>query len=135
MRGLARATGAALFGLPSIEALAYAELEPGEECVILMDARGGALYFAHYRRLQDEVESIVEPCIVKPAELASLLPGGLPILGDATVARAAQLGSQELRVLQTDKTPTAGALLELRGARWHAGAGGRRGRLVAASRP
>jgi tRNA threonylcarbamoyl adenosine modification protein YeaZ len=40
-QALARATGAALFGLPSFEALAFAELTPGQEGTVAMDARAG----------------------------------------------------------------------------------------------
>jgi len=52
-QALARASGATLHGIPSFEALAFAELEPGEEGTVAMDARAGRFYHARYRRVSD----------------------------------------------------------------------------------
>jgi len=48
--GLALGSGAALVGVPSFEALALGVLAPGESADVLVDARGGYLYHACYRR-------------------------------------------------------------------------------------
>src|SRR5262245_14853132 len=54
--GLSHAAGAAIRGVCSFETLAWAETKPGEECVVLLDARQDELYLARYRRTKDEVE-------------------------------------------------------------------------------
>jgi tRNA threonylcarbamoyladenosine biosynthesis protein TsaB len=111
--GLARASGAALLGVPSGETIAYRELAPGGEGVLLLDARQGELYFARYRRTQGDVEVLEAPAIVRPSELAERLPSAGPIFGDDTVAEAAGLGAAERARLRSDVRPDAAALLEL----------------------
>jgi len=111
--GLVRATGAILRGVPSGETLAYGELRPGEECVFLLDARQGELYLAHYRREGDDVAVLRAPAVVAPGDLRRLLPEGVTIFGDETVARAATLTTAERARLRTDAVPHAAALLEL----------------------
>ena len=111
--GLARATGAALVGVPSLEALAYAELAPGEEATVLLDARAGELYLARYRRTQDDVLALVPPLVLPVAGLAPHLPPAGRILGDRTVAQAARLDAPARARLAEDRVPGAAALLEL----------------------
>lgn len=120
--GLARGSGAKLLGVPSGETLAFERLRPGEEGVQLLDARSGELYFARYRRTEDEVEVVVAPIVLKPGELAAHLPVGTPIFGDSTVAEAAGLDAGARERLVTDATPSAAALLELGGRRLARGA-------------
>jgi tRNA threonylcarbamoyladenosine biosynthesis protein TsaB len=109
--GLVRGTNAALLGVPSGETLAFSELAPGEECVYLLDARQAELYFARYKRTDDDVEVLHAPCVIKPGELE--LPGDAPIFGDATVGGAAGLGESDLARLVVDVRPSAEALLAL----------------------
>lgn len=109
--GLARGSGAQLAGLPSGEALAFDRLAPGERGTLLLDARQGELYFAHYERSEDDVLTLDGPRIVRPAEL--VLPAAGPLFGDATVAEAAGLDSQDRARLDPAAIPSAGALLEL----------------------
>jgi tRNA threonylcarbamoyladenosine biosynthesis protein TsaB len=111
--GLARASGAALCCVPSGETIAYRELAPGREGVLLLDARAGELYFARYRRTEDDVDVLHEPCVVRPDELAGLLPPDVPIFGDATVARAAGLAAADELRLRADAVASADALLAL----------------------
>ena len=59
--GLARATGAGLFGIPSGEILCRQELAPGEEALVVLDIRQGHFSCAHYRRAAEEVEVLVAP--------------------------------------------------------------------------
>src|SRR5690606_814818 len=65
--GLARGADAALRGVPSGEALAFARLAPGERCVQLLDARQGELYFARYERTPDGVLTLDGPRVVRPS--------------------------------------------------------------------
>lgn len=115
--GIARASGARLCGVPSGAVLAFGELAPGEELVHLLDARQGELYFAHYRRLEDDVLELRAPCVLTPAELAGALVPLVAIFGDATVADAARLGAAERSRLTTDRVPSAEAALGLGRAR------------------
>jgi tRNA threonylcarbamoyladenosine biosynthesis protein TsaB len=89
--GLARASGAALRGVPSGETLAFAELAPGEDAVVLIDARQSELYFAHYRRTPREVEIVRAPCVLPANDVEAALPDGVPIFTDAAGMEAARL--------------------------------------------
>lgn len=111
--GLARATGAALIGVPSVEALAQAGLQVDEEGAVLLDARSHQLYFAHYRRTQSGLTTVVSPTVTTAGGLADLLPGHLAILGDAGVAEAAELDESQRARLRTEYAPEASTLLEL----------------------
>lgn len=111
--GLARGSGAALRGVPSGEALAFGRLKPGEEAVHLLDARSQQLYFAHYRRTPDDVEVLHAPCVLQPAELASMLPPHVPIFADASAADAAQLNPAERERTIFGVAPDARDLLVL----------------------
>ena len=111
--GLARGSGARLLGLGSLEALAWRSLALEEEAVVLLDARGQALYFAHLVRRTEDVELLCAPRLVRREELDELLPDDVRILGDATVAQAARLSTQQIERLDVEARPSAGALLEL----------------------
>lgn len=116
--GIARASGASILAVPSGETLAFGMLEPGAEALMLLDARSNELYFAHYRRTQDEVEVVVAPRVVVAADVPALVGSdssalALPIFGDATVAEAAHLDDATRARLVADATPRAAALLAL----------------------
>jgi len=111
--GLVRGTGAQLVAVPSTECLAFGELAPGEEAVVLLNARSDQLYLAHYRRTEDGVETRRAPCVTDVAGLAELLPERTRILGDATVAGAAELSAAQQELLSTTATPHASHLLAL----------------------
>lgn len=111
--GLVRGTGAQLVAIPSTECLAFGELGPGDEAVVLLNARSDQLYFAHYRRTPDDVETCRAPCITDAEGLRVLLPPGTRVLGDPTVARAAQLSPAQEELLSTTATPHAAHLLAL----------------------
>jgi tRNA threonylcarbamoyladenosine biosynthesis protein TsaB len=87
--GLARAADAELIGIPSLEALAFGELSPGERGDLVLDARGGGLYHARYERDEAGVSSLISPRIVPSEELDI-------ILGDSSIALLDQ--SLEARV-------------------------------------
>ena len=109
--GLARGAGASLTALPSVEALVWGECAPREEAGVLLDARAGELYFAHYRRAEDGVEVVRAPCVVARGEIAGVLPPGLVLFVDQTVLEAAGVDGSGRRVRAA--VPRAGAVLEL----------------------
>jgi tRNA threonylcarbamoyladenosine biosynthesis protein TsaB len=117
--GLARGAGAALYGVPSPEALAFGELAPGQSAAVLLDARQGELYLARYRREQAEVRPLLAPCVTTAAGLADLLPAGELVYADEAALRAAGLEGERARCPGrfTQAWPRAGALLELGSAR------------------
>lgn len=111
--GLARGAGAQVLGVPSGETLVFGALPAGGEAVVLLDARQGQLYFAHYQRTDVDVIALSAPCVLTPAELPRHLPPNARIFGDPSVARAAALGERELLRLSTERVPHATALLGL----------------------
>ncbi|HUR28347.1 MAG TPA: tRNA (adenosine(37)-N6)-threonylcarbamoyltransferase complex dimerization subunit type 1 TsaB [Planctomycetota bacterium] len=116
--GLARGTGARLFGLPSVEALCWSALSVGEEAAVVLDARQGELYFAHYRREIESVLVLHAPSLVVPVELPALLPPAIRIFGEPGIDRAAALDSATSARLEVDRQPSAAAVLELGAARF-----------------
>ena len=114
--GLARATGARVVGVPSVEALAWAELAPDSEGVVLLDARSSQVYLAHYRRLATELEVLRAPVVLPVKEALAALPRGVPVLGEKHTAELLGLdgdgdrGGLDLRVAPA---PRADAVLEL----------------------
>jgi tRNA threonylcarbamoyladenosine biosynthesis protein TsaB len=121
-QGLARGTGGTLTGVPSGEALAFAECGPEEEIVQLLDARSRELYFAHYARRGTELHVLAEPRVITADQLGELLPPAIRILGDATCADAAQLDDEARTRLTVDLVPSAAAVLQLGATRLAAGA-------------
>ncbi len=110
--GLARATHAQVLCIPSVEALAFAELAPGEEGSIVLDARAGRLYFAHYRREDREVRVLVPPSALRPAEVRERLGPRGSILADRAVLEELGVSASVLERLRSP-VPSARALLEL----------------------
>jgi len=111
--GLARANDAPLRGVPSFEALALAELVPGQVGSIALDARAGRFYFARYRRTEEDVTALIEPRTARAAELALLLAEDDTILGEEKLASAAGLAPALAARVRTDAAPHARALLAL----------------------
>jgi tRNA threonylcarbamoyladenosine biosynthesis protein TsaB len=109
--GLARGAGAELVSVPSVEALAFDLLAPGEEGTVLLDARARELYVARYRHDGDGVTEVLAPRVTTAQELE--LPSSGPILGDATVAEAAGLNEEQRARLVTGRPPRADAVLAL----------------------
>ena len=109
--GLARGSGAQLTAVPSVEALVWSECESGEEAGVLLDARAGELYFAHYRREADGVHAVRAPCVVSRAEAAALVPRELALFADETAPDVAGIDASARRVRPA--IPRARAVLEL----------------------
>ena len=108
--GLAHGADADMFGVPSCEALAFGALVAGERGVLLLDARQQQLYFAQFERTTDDVLLLDEPQITTAENL--VLPPNVPIFGDATVAKAAQLDAETAERVRPAE-PRAADLLAL----------------------
>lgn len=86
--GLALGSGAALIGVPSFEALAFGALAPGEAADVLVDARGGHLYHARYRRETDGVVELAAPSALTPDEARAALTTQLWLADDDALTAA-----------------------------------------------
>ncbi len=115
--GLARAAGAPCLGVPSFEVQAWAHLAPGEEGSCALDARGGAVYHARYRRAESELIVLEAPSALDPAELRLRFARPGPILADERLARELELPGEVRSRLRPHAQPRAGALLALGRAR------------------
>jgi tRNA threonylcarbamoyl adenosine modification protein YeaZ len=108
--GIARGTGADLRGVPSLEAMAFAELAPGEEACIVLDARARELYFARYRRTEGDVEVLAEPRVV-PVGAPLELPRDARVFTEEAVLGA--LAPSDVERASTAVRPSAAAVLRL----------------------
>lgn len=111
--GLAEATGAKLIGIPSVEALAFANLRPGETGSIVLDARGGELYFACYQRETGDITTLQEPAAISPSDLAERLPDRGYVFADAGLLESGPLSEIPPERLMTGRVPHAEAVLQL----------------------
>lgn len=110
--GLARASGAALRGVASFEALARGELRPGERGATLLDARGGEAYLALYDRRATELGVLAPPRVLRAAEVAAQLDGVDVLLADAAALRATALDAARF-TRWSEAPPRALEVLEL----------------------
>lgn len=120
-QALAHATGAALYGLASFEVLAFAELAPGEEGAIALDARAGRFYHARYRRTTSGLETLEAPAALGLAEFRRRCAGTGVLLAHPGLCEAAGLAPDRIE-LRTHAAPAAPALLALARARLATGA-------------
>ena len=110
-QGIARAAGAELIGVPSLEALALGELSPGEVAELVLDARGGGLYHARYERTDVGVLTRVAPRIVPTEELGDLLQDASIALLESSLEGSAPK-RDGLRLI-FGATPSASSIVEL----------------------
>lgn len=110
-QGVARAAGAKLVGIPSGEALAHAELSPGEHGDLLIDARGGGLYHARFERTAAGVETLIAPRVVPAESLSELFDEGSVIFLDEALKSA--VSSREDQRVIIGSAPRARSLLML----------------------
>ena len=109
--GLARATDAALFGVPSFEALAFEALQPGERGAVLRDAFGGATYVAvHERDADGDLSTRVPAACVRVENTREHVGAVDVVLGEEAIARAV-FGDDGPPVRRAP--PSAAAVLEL----------------------
>lgn len=120
--GLAEGSGAQLVGVPSVEALAWRLLAPGEIGAVVLDARGGEFYLACYERSSNDTTEVLAPTALRPAELSSHLPGEARVFTEpALVDHPALAGVEPDRIL-AGEIPDAASVLQL-GALRHAAHG------------
>lgn len=111
--GLARGSGAKLFGVPSAEVLLWRELAVGEVGAQLLDARQGEVYLAVYRRRIDALESLVAPCVLRPEELAARVPHDARCFAEAGLEQSPALDEGLRRRLRVDASARASSLIDL----------------------
>jgi tRNA threonylcarbamoyladenosine biosynthesis protein TsaB len=87
-KGVALATGCAVIGVPSLDALALCALEQQSGvaskttiCPIL-DARKGEIYAALYRQVENGLERLSDEFLAKPQDLARQIEGAAVFCGD-----------------------------------------------------
>jgi tRNA threonylcarbamoyladenosine biosynthesis protein TsaB len=124
-KGIAAASGCALIGVPSFDAIAVAALKAaktsvGMQICPIVDARKGEAYFALYRVTADGLEKVIEEAVVTVEDLASRIAGGVLFAGDAKAREAARLlGSRnrsDVQILETDALEWRGACVAAIGA-------------------
>jgi tRNA threonylcarbamoyladenosine biosynthesis protein TsaB len=95
-KGIAMASGCALVGVPSFDAMALAALERNNMardrlvCVVV-DARKGEVYAALYRVVADGLEKLSEELVVALERLASRIAEDVVFIGDQRAKDAAAL--------------------------------------------
>jgi len=95
-KGIAMATGCALVGVPSFDAIASAAHErhnmgPGQLVGVVVDARKGEVYAALYRVVVDGLEKLSEESVVALDHLASRIAEDAMFIGDDRAKNAAAL--------------------------------------------
>jgi len=116
-QALARATGARVRGVPSLEALAFGEFAPEEEGIACFDARAGGAYCARYLRVHDGVQITSPLEVVLPRTAIDRVRGAQNILSTRNDLRALCDSSSEaedlIKRLRGEGQPSASHVLEL----------------------
>ena len=127
-KGLAMASGCALIGMGSLDALAVAALDSpaareGTLVCALVDARRGEVYAALYRIVSDGLKKLSEDLVVSLEHLTSRIeddvPGNVILVGDSRAKDAAALLSSRglgVAVLDICSLDSRGGLLAAIGA-------------------
>jgi len=127
-KGLAMASGCALIGMGSLDALAVAALDSpaareGTLVCALVDARRGEVYAALYRIVSDGLKKLSEDLVVALEHLTSRIeddvPGNVILVGDSRAKDAAALLSSRglgVAVLDICSLDSRGGLLAAIGA-------------------
>jgi tRNA threonylcarbamoyladenosine biosynthesis protein TsaB len=95
-KGIAMASGCALVGVPSFDAMALAALErnnieAGRLVCVVVDARKGEVYTALYRVVGDGLEKLSEELVIALEHLASRITEDVMFVGDERAKDAAAL--------------------------------------------
>jgi tRNA threonylcarbamoyladenosine biosynthesis protein TsaB len=123
-KGIALASGCALVGVPSLDALALAALEQAKlsnDALIcsVVDARKGEVFAALYRVVSDALEKVSEDLLIVLEDLASHISGDVVFAGDSRAKDAAALlgvRGHVVAVLDTSKLDQRGPCLAVLGA-------------------
>ena len=117
--GLHRGAGAALVGVPSFEAIAWAGLESGERGTVVRNAFSGQVYRAVYERTNDGVRSIHAPACLEARSALETFDSGAILLADDDALRVlGDAPGERDAAIRSDVAPAAGALLGLGRARF-----------------
>ena len=111
--GLAQSTGAQLRAVPSFAALAFRELEPGQELAIALDARSNGWYFARYRRNDQDVTTLEAPCVLGQEELLERLRNSPRTHIDGGVAKLLSSAGMPRDNCQMTTQPRASSVAQL----------------------
>ena len=111
--GLMRGAGAALVGVPSVDALLFAELEEGQTGAWTADARGERVYWTRQRRTRDGLECLVAPRLLRFEELESELHDGDRLFGEEAVLVKAAAAKSWRQAIDSQSRPRATSLLRL----------------------
>ncbi|MGH7925637.1 MAG: tRNA (adenosine(37)-N6)-threonylcarbamoyltransferase complex dimerization subunit type 1 TsaB [Candidatus Binatus sp.] len=126
-KGIAMASGCALVGIPSFDAMASAALErnnieAGRLICVVVDARKGEVYAALYRVVADGLEKLSEELVVALEHLASRIAEDVMFIGDDRAKDAAALvesRGHRVAVFETGKLDLRGVCVAaLGGARF-----------------
>jgi len=95
-KGIAMASGCALVGVPSFDAMALAaternSIDNGRLIGVVVDARKGEVYAALYRVLPDGLEKLSEELVIALEHLASRITEDVVFVGDERAKDAAAL--------------------------------------------
>jgi tRNA threonylcarbamoyladenosine biosynthesis protein TsaB len=95
-KGIAMASGCALIGIPSFDAMALSALERnntgmGQLVCVVTDARKGEVYAALYRVVADGLEKLSEELVIALEQLASRITEDVMFVGDDRAKDAAAL--------------------------------------------
>ncbi|MGB9380802.1 MAG: tRNA (adenosine(37)-N6)-threonylcarbamoyltransferase complex dimerization subunit type 1 TsaB [Candidatus Binatus sp.] len=95
-KGIAMASGCALVGIPSFDAMALSALErhntdEGRLVCVVVDARKGEVYAALYRVVADGLEKLSEELVIALEHLASRITEDVMFVGDQRAKDAAAL--------------------------------------------
>ncbi len=124
-KGVALATGCAVIGVPSLDALALCALEQSElahgvTICPLLDARKGEVYAALYRHVENGLEKISGEFLAKPMDLAKLIGGAAVFCGDGAIRYGDLLsgdaGSDRAVFADLNRAPLPAAMIAAIGA-------------------
>jgi|SRR5579875_1072465 tRNA threonylcarbamoyladenosine biosynthesis protein TsaB len=124
-KGVALATGCALIGVPSLDALALcaAELDgvPADAVLCpLLDARKQEVYAALYRQVENGLEKISGEFLAKPMDLVRQIEGAAVFIGDGAAAWGAwleeHLGCERALLASLEGAPLSAAMIAAAGA-------------------
>jgi tRNA threonylcarbamoyladenosine biosynthesis protein TsaB len=116
-KGLAMASGAAIVGVPTLDAIALsavagAETLAGRTICAVLDARKGEVYAALYRIMSDGLQKMTDDLVIRFDQLLARVPADVLFAGDAKAQEARSLVGGP----PTDGPAAGEAELNLRGA-------------------
>jgi tRNA threonylcarbamoyladenosine biosynthesis protein TsaB len=123
-KGVALATGCAVVGVPSLDALALCALElpelaPQATLCPILDARKKEVYAALYRQVENGLERLSGEFLAKPRDLARQIEGAAVFFGDGASSYGDLLresASRDRVVLDLSAAPPPAAMIAALGA-------------------